>query len=130
MQPMTLAQLAQLYAPLAGLLILAAWTGALAQRVKTLEDEKAARVAADAKRQETDRANAKDEGSLREDFIELRTTYRLNGESVSKQLDEMKRENKSNMDGVRRELSVIARQIANSMKTPIKEFSPADGDAP
>lgn len=36
---MSLADLVQLYAPLAGLLVLAFWVGGLSQRVKTLEKE-------------------------------------------------------------------------------------------
>lgn len=75
---MTVEQLIQLYAPLAGLLCMAFWTGVLSQRVKTLED------------------SAKDEKSSGERLVKVEVTLG----TVHDDVQGIKR----SMEGVQRQL--------------------------
>lgn len=80
-------EIVQLYAPLAGLLVMAFWLGILSNRVVTLERE-------ERDRKETDR----NEATQRDRIVRMET-----------KLDLMRDE----LDKVQRELSVIHRILAN-----------------
>lgn len=82
---MTISELVQLYAPLAGLLVLAFWVGALSQRVKNLEQ-------ADRDRKRAD----DDQGSIRDRLTRIETKF----ESTADDVAAIKR----SMDGVQRQL--------------------------
>lgn len=84
---MTITELVQLYAPLAGLLVMAFWVGALSNRVATLE------------REERDR-KTRDQAELNERDRMVRVETKL--ESVETKLE-----------SVERELGSVHRLIAN-----------------
>jgi hypothetical protein len=70
---MNVAQLVQLYAPLAGLIIIAVWIGALGQRVKTLE-----------KTAEELRAAEHDRGSIYDRLLTLEIQGKANSDRLEK----------------------------------------------
>lgn len=87
---MSLAAVLQLYAPLAGLILMAFWTGVLHQRVAQLEA-----VARELRSQE--------EG--RDSVIDRLARLEVKSDNTTKQLDKIARE----LEGVQRQLSDLAR---------------------
>jgi hypothetical protein len=92
---MTVAELVQLYAPLAGLLVLAFWVGALSERVKNLRKD------VDELKKRSDAEVG--EGGMLERMIRMEVKL----EGANTQLGSLDR----HMQGVQR-------QIANLMKSP------------
>lgn len=91
---MTVAELVQLYAPLAGLALLAFWVGALSERVKNL-------------RKDVDTLNGRHDAEVGEGgMLERMIRMEVNLDNAGKQLESLDR----HMQGVQR-------QIANLMKS-------------
>ena len=97
---LTVQQLFQLYAPLAGLLVLAFWTGGLSQRVKSLEEDvKAAHT------------KLGEVGGSGERMVRLEV--------------QMEQAN-AKLHAIERGQAGVQRQLANLVSHPVREFQSGD----